>query len=104
RPYTGAIVAEARRYPDMIHDVSRKPPRDAATAGVAVESRVWSTAAMNIGRNTAANRLRNCSRVTGPPGVPGEGASTACGRSDFTGREGNRLATGARSPTARSMT
>ena len=88
----------------MIHDVSRSPPSDAATAGVAVESRVWSTAAMNIGRNTAANRLRNCSRVTGPPGVPGEDASTACEEWGFTGREGTRLAFGARAPKASSKT
>ena len=55
----------------MIHEVSRKPPSEAAIAGVAVASSVWSTAAMNIGRNTAAKRLRNCARVTTAPGAPG---------------------------------
>jgi len=34
-------------------------------AGVAVASRVWSTAAMNIGRNTAENTGRNCFRWMG---------------------------------------
>src|SRR5262245_22014881 len=48
----------------MIHDVSRSPPRLAAIAGVAVARSVWSTAAMNMGRNTATKRLRNCARVT----------------------------------------
>src|SRR5690349_19770390 len=33
-------------------------------AGVAVASRVWSTAAMNIGRKTATNRFRNSARLT----------------------------------------
>src|SRR5262245_57643083 len=59
----------------MIHDVSRRPPSEAAIAGVAVASSVWSTAAMHIGRNTAAKRLRNCARVTGDAaaGAPAAG-------------------------------
>jgi hypothetical protein len=36
---------------------------------VAVASSVWSTAAMNIGRKTAANRLRNSARETVAPGL-----------------------------------
>src|SRR5262245_55096217 len=48
----------------MIQEVSRRPPSEAAIAGVAVASTVWSTAAMNIGRNTAAKRFRNSARET----------------------------------------
>src|SRR3954451_15383332 len=64
RPYTGTIVADARRYPTAIHDVSRSPPSDSAIAGVAVASSVWSTAAMNIGRNTEPKRFMNSARET----------------------------------------
>ncbi len=60
------MVAEASRYATAIHEVSRNPPSEAAIAGVAVASSVWSTAAMNIGRNTATKRVRNSSRVTVP--------------------------------------
>jgi hypothetical protein len=43
--------------------MSRKPPSDSAIAGVAVASSVWSTAAMNIGRNTEAKRFRNSAAI-----------------------------------------
>src|SRR4051812_18656190 len=58
------MVAEASRYPTAIQDVSRSPPSVAAIAGVAVASKVWSTAAMNIGKNTARKRFRNSARET----------------------------------------
>src|SRR5438105_10604039 len=58
------MVADASRYPTAIQDVSRRPPSVAAIAGVAVASSVWSTAAMNIGRNTARKMLRNSARET----------------------------------------
>src|SRR3954464_9850000 len=81
------MVAAASREPTAIQELSRRPPSVPAIAGVAVASSVWSTAAMNIGRNTARKRFRNSARST-------RGA-TSVTRNDFLARAAARALVGA---------